>query len=538
MYPGSPFGAVPLAGMKAGSIPPEKIGDINHIGIPGTMGFGVGVCPPSKLPSGMTPLPGCTIKGHANYGNYQYADGSIMVWIPKFYYKIGTGSNGLAVNVIDIKGTDTFATTAQANDAGYALHRAFIDGGEEKDGFFVDKYMCSKNSLGTGFVASSIKGGLPISTNSAHNPIADLTACAGNYYYEAINAAHARDGENGEINPNSIFFVCSRFIYSALAMLAMAHGQASSNTANCAWYNSTYNFPKGCNNNALGDTNDGSVTYESDGYSNCGKTGSGSLFAKTTHNGQDCGVADLNGLMWEISLGLTAIASSVGIEAMTRANPCQVTWTGHGLSTGAYVMITGITQAEWTALKDKIYKITVVDANNFTLDGVDTSGFSADYDPATDPGAIHKATFYVAKQATAMKDFTPGNSGATDHWGATGVANMMEEFTPAFETGYPNNGFSQRFGAGGNQVLSEALSGTGWLLAGLGLPKDANGIDTGGTNLFGQDYYYQYLRNELCALSCAYWAYGSYAGVWAMRWNSSRTNSSNDVGLRCACYPG
>jgi hypothetical protein len=68
----------------------------------------------------------------------------------------------------------------------------------------------------------------------------------------------------------------------------------------------TANFPKGCNNNALGDSNDASISYVSDGYSNCGKTGSANFAAKVSHNGQLSGVMDLNGNMWEINLGLTS----------------------------------------------------------------------------------------------------------------------------------------------------------------------------------------------------------------------------------------
>jgi len=98
-----------------------------------------------------------------------------------------------------------------------------------------------------------------------------------------------------------------------------------------------------------------------------------------------------------------------------------------------------------------------------------------------------------------MKTFTSGNSAATDHWGATGVAAMMEEFTPVFETS-GGGALTQRMGSGSNQVLSSSLSGSGWLLAGMGFPKDENGIDTTGTDLFGKDYYYQYLRNEMCLL--------------------------------------
>jgi hypothetical protein len=502
--------------------------DINDIGTPGAAGFGVGICPPDSLPSGFTPLSGYTDPQSPNYGNYQYDEGSVMVWIPKFYYLI-TG------NTIAIKSASFFADTTAANAAGYALHRAFIDGGVEKNGLFLDKYMVSKVTKGSGYVAASIKNGLPLSTASTHNPIADLTASGGtNAYYRTIDCAHARDGINGAVNASSNFFVCSRFIHAALAMLAWAHGQGSGGTGQCTWYNATYNYPKGCNNNALRDTDDATVLYESDGFSNCGRTGSGSEFAKTTHNGQDCGVSDLNGLMYEISIGITCIAATAAIEAMTRAAACVITWTGHGLTTGAYAQIAAITQASWTALNDKIYSITYIDDNSFSID-VNTSGYAADYDPVTDPGTITKGTFYAAKQATAMKSFTSGNTAATDHFGATGVAAMMDSFIPPFKT-VGGGAWAQRFGSGSNQVISEATSGANWLLTGLGCPKDNAGIDSTGTNLFGKDYFYQCIRNELCALSCGYWFNGG-SGIWALDFRNYRDYSYNGVGWRTACYP-
>jgi hypothetical protein len=245
----------------------------------------------------------------------------------------------------------------------------------------------------------------------------------------------------------------------------MAHGQASSSTTNCAWYHATYNFPKGCNNNARSDTNDTSVIWESDGHSNCGKTGSagygggaGNLFAKSTHNGQNCGVADLNGLMYEVSIGLTCIATSPAIEGMSQANPCEITVTGHGLTSGDSIQINGITQADWSGANDKIWAATVTGVNTFTI-AFNASGFGTAYDAGTDPGTIIKGTFYAAKQATSLKSFTNGNSGATDHWGATGVAAMMDSFVPAFAAA--GGAFGQRFGSGSNQVLSEATSGSG-----------------------------------------------------------------------------
>jgi len=434
----------------------------NNIGTPAGQGFGVGACPSGSLPSGFSVLSGSADSTSDNYGNYQFQDNSIMVYIPKFYYKIGTASNGLAVNVIDVKSVYDYTTRAAAEAAGYALHRAFIDGGTEKDGFFFDKYKASKNAWGAGYIASSIQNGNPISTASTHNPIADLTACTGNYYYETINAAHARDGVDGAVNASSIFHVGSRFQYSALAILSMAHGQASSATTYCAWYDAggTTNFPKGLNNNQApvsgtisnADCNDSSISYTSDGYSNCGKTGSGTPFAKTTHNGQNCGVADLNGLMYEVSLGVTC------------------------------------------------------DSTNF----------------------------YVAKEATSMKDFTSGNSTATDHWGATGISAMMETLTIPYITG--NDGWI-RFGNSTNQVLAEDTSGNSWKLTGLGIPETSSGLSAGGTNAFGVDGLYRYLRNELCLRSCAYWSSGSNAGVWSVYWSYWRTHSSYAVGFRAACYP-
>jgi hypothetical protein len=600
----------------------------NDIGQPGEMDFGVGLCPADVLAliSGMTGMTGYSQQGHANYGNYQYSDGSVMCWLPRCYYKVGTGSNGLAVNLFDVKSIhdypdteivitgltranpcvvsvaahgrsngdyiwtshitsqaewkslsgkvykvknktdDTFELTdtsdvnidtsgfvaafvpatdpdaktiyneAMAN--GYAWFRADIDGGKIQAGQFVDKYISSKNAKGTGYIASSIKNGSPISPAATHNPIADLTACAGNYYYETINAAHARDGVDGAVNADSIFFETSRFIRAKLAILSRAHGDASSNIANCAWYNATYNYPKGCNNDALRDVDDVTVLYESNGYSNCGKTGSGVLFAKTTHNGQDSGIADVNGLMWEVDLGATCIAVAAAIEAITSAATPVFTWTGHGLSVGKYVMILAITQADWVNFKDKMWKVaTVPDNDTFTLETApDASGYAV-YDAGTDPGTFTKGIWYVAKPETAMKDFTPGNSGVTDHWGATGIAAMMEEFIPVFETVYSENSFGQRFGSSGNQVLSEALFEAAWLLSGLGFPKDKDGIGMTGTNQFGKDYYYQYIRNELCLLSCGYWSNGTYAGVWLAPWSYARTNSYDYAGLRAACCP-
>jgi hypothetical protein len=502
---------------------------INYSGYPGEAGFPNGICPEDSLPSGMLPLSGYTDPTSPNYGNYIYSDGSIMVYRPQTFIKVGDGTNGLAVNEVDVVPWDAFATEAEANDAGYFIHDIFKNGAVLKKGIFRDKYHNSKNAKGAGFVASSIKNGLPISMHADHNPVADLTACSANAYYEAINAAHARDGVDGAVNASSIFFVEPRQFAAYMALTTTAHAQASTSDTYCAYYDATgvTNYPKGCNNNALGDTDDGSVSYVSDGYSNCGKAGSGTPFAKITDNGQECGIADVNGLMWRINIGMTCITTTASITSATQANPCQITAAAHGKSTGDWVMITGV--AGMTELNDKLYQITVVDVDNFTLDGIDATLYTA----YTSGGTATFGAFYKKTDAAEYEDFTSGNSLATDHWGATGVAAMMEEVELEFVSG---GAFAQWFGNSTNQVLSPDITGNDFEILQLGLPV-SGGASSGGTNLFGSDYFYQYIRNELCVLAGGYWAYGSNAGVFSVALNYYRTLSRDYVGFACACYP-
>ena len=506
------------------------------IGSPGEIGFGVGVCPPDIRPSAFTPMTGYADPASPNYGNYQYSDGSVMVWVPKFYYRINNASNPTysthTPNDIDIRGTDVYATRAAAEAAGYALHRAFIDGGVEQPGFFIDKYQGSKNAKGTGFIMSSIRYGLPLSADAAHNPVGELTATTGsNILASFVTAPKARDGENGLVNTSSIFHCFSVFQSSALAMLSLAHGQASTGTANCAWWSATTtNFPKGDNNNALKDANDVTVIYQSDGYSNCGKTGSGSSFAKTTHNGQECGIADLNGNMWEALIGMTCIGTSKNISGVTLANPCVVTVASHGYATGQIKQITGIVGT--TQLNDKMFTITVIDANTFSLDEVNSTA----YTPYTSGGSVSEGTFYAAKESTRMRDFTSGNTLVTDHWGATGITALMEPITAPFVAASGGSACAQFFGNGVNHVLSGAASGDGYKLASIGFPKDSSGVSTGGTDLFGKDYFYQYFRNESCLLGCGSWVNGTSAGLWSRYLNLARSNANNSSGCRAACY--
>lgn len=272
------------------------------IGVAGEQGFGVGVYGGDEADltaMGLSLMDGGDDPTNANYGNYVHTNGSVMVFVPAFCYRIGNaaapsysrdGANALEIGSPELDGTD-----------GWILHRAFIDGGQQKLGFFMDKYLCSKSASNSN-IAVSVKNANQISLTSSSSYInsSSMTGCSG-VIYDAITLSRAR-GEQ---------YACvSCFQWSAIAMLSLAHGQAVTSSENCAWYDSGYtmNFPKGNNNNsssAPGDTNDSTVKYTAHSKVGAfGKTGSGTPFAKTTHNGQDCGICDINGLQFQPLLGI------------------------------------------------------------------------------------------------------------------------------------------------------------------------------------------------------------------------------------------
>ena len=76
------------------------------------------------------------------------------------------------------------------------------------------------------------------------------------------------------------------------------------------------------------------------------------------------------------SLVTRALFKKLNISAITQANPAVVTTTiNHGLVTGDEVHIDNI--VGMTELNDRDFIITVVDADEFSLDGEDSTGHTA-----------------------------------------------------------------------------------------------------------------------------------------------------------------
>lgn len=73
-----------------------------------------------------------------------------------------------------------------------------------------------------------------------------------------------------------------------------------------------------------------------------------------------------NGSTFDIA---SALAASKTATAITNATPAMVTSTAHGLVTGDYIVLT----SGWSKLNNRIFRITIGTANDFTLQGVDTT---------------------------------------------------------------------------------------------------------------------------------------------------------------------
>ena len=219
---------------------------------PGELGFGCGVASDTLATElKLTGMPGFRDPTSVNYGNYWDANKNVFVFIPKFYFK--WEKNTVFVSPVEKEG--------------YVIHRAFINAGKEIEGFFIGKYQ-----FGTG--ATSKAGAV---ANSQQ----------GQWYLAEANKLGDR------------YTIINMFMFNALAVLTKAQRQ---NGRNCAWMDVAPYYPKGNNNNGR-DVNDQSVFWYG---SQPGYTGSGIPFAKTTHNGQNCGVCDINGNTWEFSLGMTS----------------------------------------------------------------------------------------------------------------------------------------------------------------------------------------------------------------------------------------
>lgn len=492
------------------------------VGVPGTRGFGVAYCPDwQKISWIKKGLDGHDDPASDNYGNYETTDGSIVVCIPKFYYRWGNNStiiNGKNINgtysynTLQIEGANKFANLARAREAGYALHRAFIDGGKEHDYFFVDKYMNSFDD--TRKFGVSKKGAVPIllgaeNTNYKYKATPDaadatlspfsgsVAGCEGNAS-DALYLARKRGNKEG------IFNCISIFQNNALAMLALAQAQASQSTSAAEWFTTNWNsnnFVKGATSyNANGSYTDATtgkvISVPNAIYDyNCGingtsplwetagitglleipKTGATKFFNMTTHNGNPSGVADLAGFLYSAAIGVT----------------------------------------------------------NYGTSNRDTG-----YDSILD--------LYVLRADKKLADLTPKwNDGDTPAFAINGqnIRKMYVQLSNSVVyynlSAYVGNNSYQTFGMHLPQdtylsapTTNNSTNGQ-WIRTCIGSPQNTNYVN--GSYVFGYDYIRFYTYRNLMFFTGGFCKGGQNAGVWSVE-TFQRHTANNYFGFRSAAY--
>ena len=95
---------------------------------------------------------------------------------------------------------------------------------------------------------------------------------------------------------------------------------------------------------------------------------------------------------------LPGTQAGVSIIAITQANPPQLTTVApHGFATGDHVLITGVNgDYRMGELNNRIYTVTVVGPADFTLDGINTTGFGGIVNPV---GTVSRIDVVIAAAA-------------------------------------------------------------------------------------------------------------------------------------------
>lgn len=301
------------------------------IGKAGQKGFGVGVYggdPADLTAMGLAPMEGCEDPTSDNYGNYVHTKGSIMCCIPAFCYRLGNASapsysrdGDDALEIKDATKFPQFSHNAAFSSPDFGndwiLHRAFVDGNKLKNAFFIDKYLCSNVN---GQAASVKNADWLMCYDDTTKPYftKHISGTVGQAY-DAITLSRAR---------GDYYSLITCYQWSAISLLSLAHGQAATSADACAWYdaNHTANFPKGATNEYGRDRDDDSILYTYHSYRNIfAKTGSGTPFNKTTHNGQASGVADVAGMCSQWTIGACNPSDNIVMLMNTTTTAHEIT---------------------------------------------------------------------------------------------------------------------------------------------------------------------------------------------------------------------
>lgn len=341
---------------------------INDIGSPDSPTFGVGIPSDEEAEAfipGMTKHPDFYDETKAGYGSWvlpakKDLDSTLIIsgvlkYIPKFYwhplFKGDGGSSNLLsdeeiealVPYVDVTkeqmiavrdkypysglvfaSSSAFANESEADAQGFILPAAFIDGGKEKNGFFIAPTLTTGSEGGGNGIWLGVtygEEGKQIFSRLSNGTLNHF----GNSPSGKRSALDAIAGPR-KYSPN----LCCESVYTvaALALISLCVAQYATSTTECAWYdsNGTTNFPKGINNHSA-DIDDPSVALATAmDYTQ------GSVFpttqegyCKTTHNGRINGITHVNGWLWRPMVGYGYWSASYRLFDCTKHSISEIT---------------------------------------------------------------------------------------------------------------------------------------------------------------------------------------------------------------------
>lgn len=312
----------------------------NYIGVPGTGTFGVGLAEEKSYTAvQLSPADNCLVETDFQYGLYTNGPlgegggaynnyGVAMKWIPKFYIAMlqkNQGTENLSDSELDallpyvevtkeqmkeaqrrsphnamvVAPSDMFTNESDANSHGFYLMRGFIDGGQEQDGFFIANTLTTVYTY-TGTTYLSLGAGSQGYNRKLFRANNSLFTDGG---WPSENKASNAKGNFISTLAGTKWQCCSVFAWAVISVLSLIQGQYATDTAQCAWYDSTlvHNYPKGINQITT-DVDDALVA------SSTVNNSSGDVFVtndyeKTTHNGSITGITNVNGWLWQYVIG-------------------------------------------------------------------------------------------------------------------------------------------------------------------------------------------------------------------------------------------
>ena len=103
------------------------------------------------------------------------------------------------------------------------------------------------------------------------------------------------------------------------------------------------------------------------------------------------------------------LAAAKTISAITNANPAVATCTGHGYTTDDEILLT----SGWEDATDTVWRVTVIDANSFSIQGLDATNTSF-YPAGTGTGSAQKLSGWTSIPQVLTISGSGGDARFTD----------------------------------------------------------------------------------------------------------------------------